>query len=336
MEERNKVPTPQEILLATNRAHPELTGEVNGILSLQAQDATRLWPEWCFLPTSYWYAILEVELETGAYRGTRLNLMEELSRLSTIGTWRFSQGIYRFDASVLDAVKSTTLAGDIPVEVLERLPEWAVYVETPGMTFFEADTAGFFANLDVGNSGDLPTLQMLFNTSLDLISVEMPLRKATLEECVKEYVATAQDVLPAKQAREVRAILSELSETDLAEALAPYLSLLLYLCSDEPEIDDDREPRHSPSRAQARKTKKGWKFFPPDRLRTWNVGTKLGELLRKEKVGEGTSTESSGGHKSPRTHLRRGHWHGFWMGPMTGKRRFSYRWLAPMVVNAGE
>ena len=332
--EENKFPTPQELLLATNRAHPELTGEVNNIISQSAREGERQWPEWCFLPARYWYSILEAEIRNGAYRGDRRNLVEELSQLSTLGTWRFSQGIYRFDASVLDAVKATSLLGDMPVEVLERLPEWAVYIETPGMAFFDAYTVGFFANLDARDSSNQPILQMILNSNLGMIAMEVPLRKATLVECVEDYVASVHGGLSAKFAQEMKDVLGGLTPKDIAKALSPYLSLLLYLCSDEPEIDDAREPGHSPSRAQARKTKKGWKLFPPDRLRTWNVGTKLGELLRKAETDD--AGESSGDHKSPRTHLRRGHWHGFWTGPKTGERRFSYRWLAPMLINAGE
>ena len=33
-----------------------------------------------------------------------------------------------------------------------------------------------------------------------------------------------------------------------------------------------------------------------------------------------------------KTHLRRGHWHGFWKGPRSGVRNFIYHWIAPLVV----
>ena len=43
---------------------------------------------------------------------------------------------------VYDAVRDTPVEGDIPCEVLHRLPEWCVYVETPGMTAFQAPLHG--------------------------------------------------------------------------------------------------------------------------------------------------------------------------------------------------
>src|SRR5690606_8718894 len=43
---------------------------------------------------------------------------------TTLAAWRMTQGIYRIDPALYDALITTDLAGDIPANVLMRLPEW--------------------------------------------------------------------------------------------------------------------------------------------------------------------------------------------------------------------
>jgi hypothetical protein len=59
-----------------------------------------------------------------------------------------TQGVYRFDPTVLDALWETPVTGDIPTEVLYHLPEWCVYVNTPGKTWQGGSLHGFFAHLE--------------------------------------------------------------------------------------------------------------------------------------------------------------------------------------------
>jgi hypothetical protein len=103
------------------------------------------------------------------------------------------------------------------------------------------------------------------------------------------------------------------------------ISLLLYLCSEEPEIDNAREPNTSPGRPRPIKTKKGWRLFPAHKPRVWTVGAGIGEQLRKAVAGVETG-------RTVKTHLRRGHWHGYWKGPHEGERTFICRWISPLVI----
>lgn len=55
----------------------------------------------------------------------------QVSILGALAAWRMTQSIYRFDPNVFAAVWETPIEGDLPVDMLYRLPEWCVYVETP-------------------------------------------------------------------------------------------------------------------------------------------------------------------------------------------------------------
>ncbi len=60
------------------------------------------------------------------------------------------------------------------------------------------------------------------------------------------------------------------------------------------------------------------------------VGAQIGETLRK------TSEESQGeigGSASPRYHVRRAHWHHYWIGQKPNQELI-LKWLAPIYVNA--
>ena len=84
------------------------------------------------------------------------------------------------------------------------------------------------------------------------------------------------------------------------------------------------------------KTKKGLRIFPPDRPNKWEVGYRLGAALRQA-LSEHHPEEcaSTGTHGSPRPHVRRAHWHTFWVGhrDLPESRRAILRWLHPILVN---
>lgn len=117
-------------------------------------------------------------------------------------------------------------------------------------------------------------------------------------------------------------------QQDIAVNLHSIVSLVLYLCCEEPEIDDARIPGSRPSYPKAQRTKKGLRIFPAEKPRIWMVGEKLA-LQLKSALSLG---DPNGRKITP--HLRRAHWHGFWTGPLSGERKFTYKWLPPSFVGA--
>lgn len=109
------------------------------------------------------------------------------------------------------------------------------------------------------------------------------------------------------------------------------LSILLYICSDEPEIDSERQPGSYPARPKPVKTKKGFRLFPVNGPRYWRVGENMGEMLATA-LSETDICTATG--RQVRVHLRRGHWHGFWSGKRDEPeaRKFSYHWLPPQII----
>lgn len=284
------------------------------------------WPDTVFCPMAGAYAILS---GGGANRLPPL-LVEDVARLSACAAWRPSQGLYRFDPDLLAALWESPLSGDLPCELLRQMPAWCVYID---LSEQQPNTGlyGFFAHLEWDTNDGTEELRLLIDMEDQLLPIPLHLGPWSLETAIEKMLNKAMRQLPqlgAPVAGEIAALASTLTPALSASTLTPLLSLLLYLCSDE--ADYERPPRPQP-----KKTRHGWRLFPPDQPHTWDVGVRIGAALRKSKgvdhAGEGR--EPVGGGTRPRFHIRRAHWHTYFYGPREGERIARVRWLAPIAVN---
>ena len=58
----------------------------------------------------------------------------------------------------------------------------------------------------------------------------------------------------------------------VAKTLAPYISVLLYLCSEEPDLRDQRGKRKRPEKPVPVRTRTGPKEFPASSPTNWELG----------------------------------------------------------------
>lgn len=254
------------------------------------------------------------------------------------GAWRMTQGVYRYDPAVYEAIRATPV-DRIPVDVLDHLPEWAVYIETPD--FAPALTGGrpvqgvlAWRNRIMEDGMDVLMLVLLAGRhegiDYDREVLVLPLAD-TLDETIARRVAEAEETerlmgLPSG---------GESESAALREALPPILSLLLYLCSEEPDITGRHGTPGNP--APKRNRRDGWRLFPAEGLRPWDVGTRLGAALRQSyhaaETGQ-TEIDPETGRARPRAHIRRAHWHTFLSGVGRSERRL--KWLPPIAINADD
>lgn len=117
-------PRPRLRLESLFKRFPDAWKVVDMARSVQTAKV-RLWPANTFLPLEHWKF---VHKNVGTDDESRFEF-------EAVAQWRPTQGIYRFDPELYDAIVSTPLEGDIPADVLTRLPEWCVYIETPELVF---------------------------------------------------------------------------------------------------------------------------------------------------------------------------------------------------------
>ncbi|HET9322039.1 MAG TPA: hypothetical protein VFO27_19750 [Bryobacteraceae bacterium] len=309
---------------------------------IDAWRARRCWPDWCFVPVCILLGSAQAaEHLSGELPFDTIISPEKAANIHAItafAAWRVTQGIYRFDATIADALWDTPISGDLPVAVLYTLPEWCVYIETPGRAIAGKPLAGFFAHLDYVDEN-----QHHLRIGLDIIGGPLqilPLKlRGSLPDSIAELERDHQQYIEKYGTDPyIEAVRSNIVYG--AADLAPLISLLLYLCSTNAEIKGRREGLR-PTRVKPTHTKAGARFFPPDQPGTWDVGFRLGAAIRKAQGAETRGRPGDGTHASPRAHIRRAHWHSFWTGPKAtattrGDRKLVLKWLPPMAVNVDD
>lgn len=279
------------------------------------------WPEWCYLPLAASYAVVS----GGGDNRVPPLLGADVARLAALAAWRPTQGIYRYDPALYTALVDTPLTGDLPCDSLRRLPEWCVYVETPGHVWRGSPLYGFFAHLEWDPNNGREELRFLLDGDAALSPLPIHIGPWPLTEAV----ARAVDVMQT-YAVSFGASISPDTRTQMRATVEPLLSLLLYLCADEADFGAGTRPEVP----RPKRTKLGWRLFPADKPTAWDVGVRLGAALRHAYQQQETGQQEIDpvtGRSRPRAHIRRAHWHTFRAG--VGRVESRLRWLPPIAVN---
>ena len=289
------------------------------------------WPDWCFMPFHGWYALVSMMLGKERLSVEDTALMQALA---VAGTWRVTQDVVRFDATLYKALVDTPVTGNLPSAVLSRLPAWCVYVETPEMTAQGVSLAGIWAMLDhdATTGADELRLFLFDGQSFALIPVVLQLGDWTVGEAIEKivYMDVLRELIEPDQAQAAVKVAKELS------CVPQIVSLLLYLCTYGFPRSSAVQQAH-PAYPKPKKVKDGWRLFPAQKPTVRVVGESIGRKLREAEKREADAPDRElGTHASPRPHIRRGHWHGFWHGPRDGDRQLKLRWLPPIPVAMGE
>lgn len=331
---------PRDAVEQLSRDYPGAWQALDAFRADKGRNGLPDWPAWCYLPMAAAYAVVS---GCGAGR-VSIDRAGDVARMAALSAWRMTQGIYRFDPAVFEAVRDTPVDGDIPADVLYRLPEWCVYVETPGMQAFGGPLHGAWVHLEWDANDGRTELRLLLDTDVGLHPIPLHLGRWSLAESLERMQAEAVRhgfgrVLSAQAPGGV--LPPDAAAGAMRPVVEPIVSLVLYLCSQAGEIGDGSR---RPGNPEPKRTKRGWRLFQADRPTTWDVGLRLGAALRRAYQAEQTGS-GGGEHAGPRPHIRRAHWHGFRSGPMkradgsdipTAERRFDLRWLPPIAVAMGD
>jgi hypothetical protein len=346
--------TPNEHLTYYSRLFPDAWKKADMLRDGRGSPDYPDWPGWCFLPISAWNTIIDVIPNN--FTPENIALAANTANLAALGAWRYTQGIYRFHPQLYEALINTPHSNEMPIDVLMRLPEWCIYIEVP-QTFVtqELPVAGFFVYLEFDK---FPELRFVFNIiDLDATSntgyankdflfpaASIFLRQYSVIDAINELVETQEEKILAEGI--VLPPVDTLKEEQhtVSEILSKYLSLVLYICSEDPQIDGG-QTNDSPRHPTPTKTKRGRRLFPPPKPRIWKVGEKIGEVLEKADREYAERPPRQPGDPIPRrAHIRRAHWHTYWRGPrkpdpdMPDELQKPYktiRWMRLLEVGTG-
>ena len=334
-------PRPKKHLDFYSRQYPGIWRLVDQFRSVRGKDLPD-WPDWCFLPISGIYAIV---VHQAGYTNIDLHdpiqrlLLNDIAVLSALASWRVTQSIYRFDLDTYGEVIDTPVTGNIPHEILYQMPEWCVYIETPGLRFFDHLMVGYFAHLEYDVNEKRSELRFVidYGESFKLghdgpNATALHLGDWSLEESIQRASLEAAEQMKKQKWNDHGVDFTSREFTRMSvEQFQPLVSLLLYLCSANGEIEPVEVK--TPGKPKPKKTKGGLRLFPPDKPTTWDVGIRMGAAIRQAAA---TSEDRGGTHASPRPHIRRAHWHTYWTGKRDKpeKRKPILKWLSPILVGA--
>lgn len=326
--ESDKVlPIPKALLNGFTRVHPHVWEKFDWLVERAKQKLS--WPDYCVLPTEGWNSFVK-DLMPEYHEFCKKHfpdptdvIRDAAFNAAVYGSWRLTQGIFRFDETIFNELIKTDADVDIPASVLRKLPYWCVYVETSGddLSYGLEPIYGFFAFIDymAATGKEYICIHAIGRASFP---ISIRLDGQTISQSVNTIVKRLVDrgLLNQEDSQNV--------QKNAIEFCKKAISLLLYLCSQNAEIGTDLRKPFNPVPI---KTKKGMRIFPPDKPTTWDVGVRLGAALRSAYTKE--AQECGGTHARPRAHIRRAHWHSFWTGPMKGERTINLKWMPPIPVN---
>lgn len=271
------------------------------------------WPAYCFIPFLAARDIVSA--------GKKLSYLEfaskgnDMARLATLATWRVTQRIYRFHDALFDELWETPIT-KIPPEIFHKLPEWCVYIETPKPQY-----RGVFVQVEYNIHKNRDELRLLFDKIDggldDTIPMLLPLDK---EDLLEAFQSLGADLIREFQKEGISCQINN----DAIGVLGNVISVVLYLCS----VNADYERAEQPI---AKRTKRGVRLFPPPAPEIIDVGIRVGAALKRG-IQSLSSDDSEEPDASVRPHVRRAHWHHYWIGPKTDQELI-LKWLSPILVN---
>jgi hypothetical protein len=287
------------------------------------------WPSWCYLPA----AMVGAGLGEDVAVDLNPSLLSPATMLATLGTaWVPGRIAVRFDDDVARALMDTPVESAIPVEVLQRLPAWGLYVDCPTL----APGAGFFVALDAGAVRAPDGSEQAEVDELLVAIVRPPEDGPPVLLCsqwLKPNASIGESLEAQAQQRDrLGAVGLEAGDEEWIQALgmsraevtARLLSLVLYLCADDTDVTRREVPAANPVRGPSRRRD----------TTVLSAGFRLGAALRSAAAAHGQHQgEGSGQRVAP--HLRRAHWHHYWAGSEARQNRhLKLHWVAPISVNA--
>ncbi|STY30245.1 Uncharacterised protein [Legionella wadsworthii] len=214
------------------------------------------WPSWCFLPNDAWQGIISREYNTSYLKPYQ---KQEASLLAAVGTWRYTQGIYRFNKNFYEKITEHSEKNNLNESLFYSLPEWSIYIETPDLKWSDNFLYGFWCHLAWDNQKKFSELRFVLNTE-KLISISLPLNKGTINNIIHNKLNPG--FLP---------LLS-------VNPLSTMCLLTYHLCS--PRVDIINPLGKIPRFPEPKMYKGNLKIFPPNNPSFWTVD--LNETYKNE------------------------------------------------------
>lgn len=296
------------------------------------------WDKRCYIPIA---AGLAIAADGDMSKKAIWNSSLEADLIVATAAWRLHKQVYLFDPAMEKVlINQADQNLKIPIDILNKIPFFCVYIETTTME----DMDGFFVHFESDtNTGELELRFLIVLKDGDIFPIPFHLIEGgTIADGINASFEKANE-----NQRMLHTNKYEIDDAkDYARDLCcKLLQLVLYVCSKNKEMVEDS--------VQKKITRQPKSFqFIKDKYREvqrWNFGEKSGDFIRKfykthdfeEEVKKKNETNITNNPKRSKTngtpkrpHLRKAHWHHYWIGSDNKENRtLELKWMAPMFIH---
>ena len=324
-----KIP-PLEAVIKMGAAHPRLWELISTVVDSDYGDALPGWNrDLCYCPIAAARAALQADSSPAM-------AVSNASYVAALAAWRRGKFIYSFDPALAEEFYESATDAAIPVDILYHLPAQCIFIDFSRMSQKPGFPAGFFTHIECDPETGERELRLHFiDRDGELLNMNIVhlLPGGTVNDGIDAAIETIRQnadkmaealKIPAEKHTIAVEFINRTRETAVQA-----LQYVLYICSENAEISEDR--------AQKKIYRKRNKVMDRiEEIRKWEVGVKTGQILRRQeqqRMQYAHTAETTPGNGSPkRTHLRRAHWHHFWVGSGEN-RQLVLRWISSTIIN---
>lgn len=246
---------------------------------------------------------------------------------SAFASWRVSKNVYTLDETTCLYLLKTSVSDDVSTDFFKYLPQAATFISLPislevgtldgnktGSQFVYVIGFVFWPHVDTTFGEDQVLILAVMKNDSDGLFIE-PIKSLPLSQSLK-FSDVVEDFGIFEQEYERNSFV-----------LRAALVVAMYVCSANAEIHCANPP--------ARPVKVSKKPFAASSTVTrYEVGYRIGAAIKGYNV---TTHISTGGHSGSiakmQPHIRRAHFHSFWVGRLgTPTRLLRVKWLPPIPV----
>lgn len=325
MKNNSELPLPVKLLKEYSTKYPrcfEYTAKMNSDKGIALPN----WSDLCYIPISATLAI------ANKYPNVDLGIFP--SELAALASWRNWKEIYSFDTEMIDVLFQQAEDIEIPIDIIYQLPFPCIYIslnydEIDGFfVWFEHDDRSDFLELRLmvyfGGANNTPTPFIVYLKQGNTISDGIA---QAVGKSIENYNKSSDKEIPDDFANE--------AVDSIFKTVSQLLQLVLYICADNAEISD------KPTGTAADNINANLKMIANlNKSKIHKVGEHTGEIIREMYISQSNAKKDYNNvnaetGKTVRPHIRKGHWHHYWIGKRNNRKTI-LRWIAPVLVNVDD
>lgn len=319
---------PLQLVEEYTQKYPDCWEQIEDFRSIRGTEVPD-WPDFCYIPIAGTIAIAMQGITYEQYWGNQEKIIEEqmtakAATLAALAPWREHKEIYSFSEELEELLlEQADEEMKLPIQILHSLPFPCVYIELKTIPLLD----GFFVHFEYDVNVKREEFRFLL---VDKEGKQYPWalhidKDWTLAESLDRVIQQSQRNILSLHSIQRFQQEKEYLESVGKELLSALLQLVLYICSQNAEIQEN------PIQKQIYKRNKNQIQDKYREIRKWDVGEEISKKIKASRLVRNHAEQQ---RNRPRPHTRKGHWHHFWTGERdSDARKLILKWVAPTFVN---